>query len=130
MRAVGIDHVVLRVSEVERSVAWYRDVLGLEPVRLEEWRRGEVPFVSMRVDDATIIDLTPGERTGENVDHLCVLVEDADLHAISTAGHLECEGPPRRLFGARGVGWGMYVRDPDGNRVELRHYGEEPGAPA
>ena len=34
-----------------------------------------------------------------------------------------------RLYGARGVGWALYVRDPDGNRVELRHYGEEPGAP-
>lgn len=130
MRVTGIDHVVLIVTDVERSVAWYHDVLGLAPLRLEEWRRGEVPFVSMRVDAATIIDLTPGTRTGENLDHLCVVVEGADLHALAAAGDLECEGPPRRLYGARGVGWGMYVRDPDGNRVELRHYGEEPGAPA
>ena len=130
MRATGIDHIVLVVGDVERSVAWYRDVLGLEPVRLDEWRRGDVPFVSMRIDAATIIDLVPGARRGENLDHLCVVVADADLHAIAAAGDLDCEGPPRRLFGARGVGWGIYVRDPDGNRVELRHYGEEPGAPA
>lgn len=130
MRVTGIDHVVLIVTDVERSVAWYHDVLGLAPLRLEEWRRGEVPFVSMRVDASTIIDLTPGTRTGANLDHLCVVVEGADLHALAAAGDLECEGPPRRLYGARGVGWGIYVRDPDGNRVELRHYGEEPGAPA
>ncbi len=130
MRATGIDHIVLVVGDVERSVAWYRDRLGLEPVRFEEWRRGEAPFVSLRVDTATIIDLVPGERAGVNLDHLCLVVEGADLEAVATAGDLDCEGPPRRLFGARGTGWGIYVRDPDGNRVELRHYGEEPGTPA
>ena len=53
-----------------------------------------------------------------------------DLHAAARDRRLGAEGPPRRLFGARGVGWGLYVRDPDGNRVELRHYGGEPCAPA
>lgn len=130
MRARGIDHVVLVVADAERSLAWYRDRLGLDPVRLEEWRRGEVPFVSVRLDASTIIDLVEGPRRGDNVDHLCLLVEDADLGALAVDGTFECEGPPRRLFGARGVGWGIYVRDPDGNRIELRHYGEEPDAPA
>ncbi|MFM8973837.1 MAG: VOC family protein [Actinomycetota bacterium] len=130
MRVRGIDHIVLVVADVERSLAWYRDRLGLEPVRFEEWRRGAAPFVSVRIDATTIIDLVPGERSGTNVDHLCLVVEDADLHAIAAAGHLDHEGPPRRLFGARGTGWGIYVRDPDGNRVELRHYGAEPAAPA
>lgn len=129
MRARGIDHIVLLVTDVERSLAWYRDRLGLEPVRLDEWRRGEVPFVSVRVDRTTIIDLVAGARTGTNVDHVCLVVEGADLHAIAAGGAFDCEGPPRRLFGALGVGWGVYVRDPDGNRVELRHYGPEPGAP-
>ena len=130
MRGIGIDHVVLVVADVERSLAWYREHLGLEPLRLEEWRRGEVPFPSLRVDAGTIIDLVAGDRDGRNLDHLCILVEGADLHAAAREPRLDAEGPPRRLFGARGVGWGLYVRDPDGNRVELRHYGEEPGAPA
>ncbi len=130
MRASGIDHVVLVVTDVERALGWYCDRLGLEPVRVDEWRRGEVPFVSVRLDATTIIDLVAGSRTGVNVDHLCLIVEGADLHALVEGGAFECEGPPRRLFGARGVGWGVYVRDPDGNRIELRHYGEEPGAPA
>ena len=42
------------VSDVERSVAWWQGLLGLEPVRLEEWRRGEVPFVSVRISPSTI----------------------------------------------------------------------------
>eukprot|EP01041_Mallomonas_annulata_P019323 gene19322-biopygen12402 len=49
MRVLELDHVVFRVADMERSVQWYRDLLGLEVVRLEEWRRGEAPFVSVRV---------------------------------------------------------------------------------
>ena len=122
MRARGLDHIVLVVRDVEVSLAWYRDELGLEPVRLDEWRRGEVPFPSLRVDPTTIIDLVAGPRDGENLDHLCFEVEDADLDALAARGALGCEGPPMRLFGARGTGLGIYVRDPDGNRVELRRY--------
>ena len=61
---------------MERSVAWYRDVLGLEPVRLDEWRRGQVPFVSMRVTADTIIDLQIGDVTGVNMDHLALVLDD------------------------------------------------------
>jgi catechol 2,3-dioxygenase-like lactoylglutathione lyase family enzyme len=129
VRGIGIDHLVLIVADVERSLAWYRTHLGLEPLRLAEWRRGEVPFPSLRVDAGTIIDLVGGDRHGANVDHLCILVEGADLHAAALDPALSAEGPPRRLYGARGVGWGLYARDPDGNRIELRHYGEEPQAP-
>jgi len=40
MRVSEIDHVVFNVGDAEKSVAWWRDLLGLEPVRLDEWRRG------------------------------------------------------------------------------------------
>ncbi len=124
VRAVGIDHVVLNVRDAEISLAWYRDELGLEPLRVEEWRRGEVPFLSLRANGATIIDLFQAERTGDNVDHVALLVEPVDLDALVESGRFEVEGAPMQLFGAQGTGWGIYVRDPDGNRVELRHYGE------
>ena len=65
MRVTGIDHVVFNVSDVEKSVAWWRDLIGLEPVRLDEWRRGEVPFVSVRISPGTIIDLFARERSGD-----------------------------------------------------------------
>jgi catechol 2,3-dioxygenase-like lactoylglutathione lyase family enzyme len=123
VRVTGFDHVVLRVADAEVSMRWYRDVLGLEPVRLEEWRRGEAPFVSMRVDEATIIDLQQAERTGINADHVCLTVdESADLDELARSGGLDVVRGPMRLFGARGWGRGFYVRDPDGNVVELRHY--------
>lgn len=122
VRVVGFDHVVLNVSDVERSLAWYCDELGLEGVRVDEWRRGQVLFPSVRVDDSTIIDLLQTERSGQNVDHVCLVIAPTDLDAVVESGRFDVVGGPSRLFGARGEGTGLYVRDPDGNVVELRQY--------
>jgi catechol 2,3-dioxygenase-like lactoylglutathione lyase family enzyme len=121
MQITHLDHVVLRVADMERSVAFYEG-LGLATVRLEEWRRGEAPFVSMRVDDHTIIDLQIGEVTGINIDHFALVVEGVDLTELAASGRFGDVQPPRDLFGARGVGQGIYVKDPDGHNVELRTY--------
>ena len=118
----GLDHVVLTVADVEASVAWYRDHLGMTPERLEEWRRGEVLFASLRIDEHTIIDLFQGERSGVNVDHVCVVIDDTDLDALATSGAFDVVGGPSDVWGARGMGRSVYVRDPDGNTVELRNY--------
>ena len=122
MRTTGIDHYVLHVADAERSVAWYGKVLGLEPERLEEWREGKALFVSLRVDDTTIIDLLLAERTGENVNHVAFVVEDVDLDELAASGSVEVDSGPADLFGARGTGRGLYIRDPDANLVELRTY--------
>lgn len=122
MRITGLDHIVLKVADMERSVAWYADVLGLDPVRLEEWRRGEAPFVSMRVDASTVIDLQVGDISGINMDHFALVVDDVDLVELVASGRMGIVHAPRQLFGARGVGLGIYVRDPDGHTVELRTY--------
>ena len=124
LRVQAMDHIVLVVSDVERSVAWYRDELGLEALRLEEWRAGRVPFPSVRVSESTIIDVLAGRRAvdGVNVDHLCLVVEPTDLAAVVASGRFDVvEGPVTR-WGARGDGTSIYVRDPDGNLVELRYY--------
>ena len=125
VRVTGFDHLVIRTADVERSLAWYRDELGLEPVRVDEWRRGEVPFPSVRVDEHTIIDVLAAERSGENVDHVCLVVEPTDLAALAASGRFEVmgDGAVDGLFGAQGFATSLYVRDPDGNTVELRHYG-------
>ena len=121
----AMDHVVLVVADVERSIAWYRDALGLEALRVDEWRRGEVFFPSVRIDEGTIIDLVAGARDASvrgNVDHLCLVVDAVDLDAVSASGDFDVvEGPVRR-WGARGDATSLYVRDPDGNVVELRYY--------
>ena len=53
MDVIGFDHLVLRCADVERSLAFYLGQLGLEPVRVAEWRRGDVLFPSARIDAAT-----------------------------------------------------------------------------
>jgi catechol 2,3-dioxygenase-like lactoylglutathione lyase family enzyme len=122
LRVTGLDHVVLNVADVERSLAFYCDDLGLSPERVEEWRGGEVLFPSVRVDASTIIDLLATPRTGENADHLCLVVEPVDLEAVKVSGRFEVVDGPATRFGARGDGTSLYVKDPDGNTVELRHY--------
>jgi catechol 2,3-dioxygenase-like lactoylglutathione lyase family enzyme len=122
MQVTEIDHVVFNVRDAEVSVAWWRDALGLEPVRLEEWRRGEVPFVSVRISPGTILDLFVTERTGENVDHIAIQVAGADLDQLAASGTFDVVRGPMDVFGARGQGRGLYVRDPDGNVIELRTY--------
>ena len=123
MRVIGFDHIVINVSDVEKSLAWYCDVLGLEPERVEEWRRGEVPFPSARVNEHTVIDLFATERSGQNTDHFCMVVEPTDLQAVVDSGQLEVLQGPVPRWGAQGMAMSIYVRDPDGNTVELRHYG-------
>lgn len=122
VKVEGMDHIVLVVADVERSLAWYRDTLGLQPVRVEEWKDGRAPFPSVRIDERTIIDLLAGDRTGMNLDHLCLAIEPTDLHELAGSGRFDVVDGPGPRFGARGTGTSLYVRDPDGNVVELRHY--------
>lgn len=126
VRVVGFDHLVLRVADVERSLAFYLGTLGLTPVRVDEWRAGTVLFPSARIDATTIVDFLPAgeEPVGRNVDHVCLVVEPTDLAALVDSDVLDVVGGPADLFGAQGQATGIYVRDPDGNVVELRHYGE------
>jgi len=124
VRVTAFDHVVLNVTDAERSLAFYCGVLGLEPLRVEEWRAGTVPFPSARIDAGTIIDLLPGPApAGANCDHICLVVAPTDLAALAADSRLEVLHGPATRFGARGNGTSLYVRDPDGNTVELRHYG-------
>jgi len=120
----GLDHIVLNVADAERSLAWYRDRLGLTPVRYDEWKSGAAPFVSARIDDGTIIDLVETERSGENLGHFALRII-GDVEEIASHPDVEVVRRSPRVYGARGWGSAVYVRDPDGNEVELRSYGLE-----
>lgn len=122
MNVGELDHLVINVGDVERSLAWYTEMLGLSAERVDEWRAGEVPFPSVRINDDTIIDLFALQRTGQNIDHICLVVDRADVDAVPADPRFTIvEGPVER-WGARGIGWSVYVTDPDGNQVELRSY--------
>ncbi len=129
MKVVDADHTNFRVRNLDASLGFYRDVLGLEPFGLEEYHRGERPIVSLRVTENFILHLTPDpefERgsTG-GYDHLALVVEDAEPDEL--AEHLrkasvEVEKRFESIAGARGEGPALYLRDPDGYRVELKFY--------
>ena len=118
----ALDHIVLKCADVEVTLAWYLDALGLQPVRVDEWRRGEAPFPSVRVSGDTIIDLIGGTEPDGRLDHLCMVIEPIDLAELATSATFDVVEGPGPRYGARGNGTSLYVRDPDGTVVELRHY--------
>ena len=130
LAVAGLDHFVLRVRDLDRSIAFYRDLLGLPIEMLEEYRAGTRPFISARVGEQ-LIDLVPdptydpeaGMRSGGFM-HLCVRVRGAlpadVLPRVRAAGVEVVEDAPMIRLGATGYGPSIYVRDPDGYIVELK----------
>jgi catechol 2,3-dioxygenase-like lactoylglutathione lyase family enzyme len=129
-----MDHIVLNVEDDEKMIAFYSKVLMLTPERLEEYRAGEVPFPSVRLNQDTIIDLFPKKmwqksaRSGkgrENLNHFCVSSSKAaweDLLKRLQASNVRIEEGPVPRWGAHGRGTSIYFRDPEGNLIEARYY--------
>ena len=120
LRVKGLDHVVLRVADIDRAIAFYGDVLGCHVER----RLPEIGLVQLRAGSA-MIDLVPrpeDDDMGSNMDHFAVRIEAMDVPALSA--HLRRHGidpgEVRRRYGAEGYGSSIYITDPDGNTVELK----------
>jgi len=113
----GIDHVVLRVRDIDVMRRFYCEVLGAEHVAY----RPQYGMSHLRVGGA-MIDLVKGERSGCNMDHLCLRVEPFDQAAIVAhlAKHNIQVGKIANRFGAEGNGVSIYLTDPEGNTVELK----------
>jgi catechol 2,3-dioxygenase-like lactoylglutathione lyase family enzyme len=123
-----LDHVVLRVRDLERALDFYVGVLGCR----EERRVAEIGLVQLRAG-ASLIDLVPVESAlgkaggaapgaqGRNVDHIALRIEKLDAAVL---GHLSAcgveFGEPALRYGAEGMGRSVYLRDPDQNVIELR----------
>ncbi len=124
----GIDHVVLRVRDIDAMTRFYCEVLGAEHVA----HRPEFGMTHLRAGgsmiDLVALDGPVGKRggaapggEGRNMDHFCLQVEPFDQEAI--VAHLERHGVVvgaiRERFGAEGNGVSIYLADPEGNTVEL-----------
>ncbi|MFB9241205.1 VOC family protein [Massilia antarctica] len=129
IRIRDIDHVVLRVVDLEAMMGFYLDVLGCAIER----RQDEIGLVQLRAGHA-LLDLVtvdgklgraggaPPGREGRNMDHLCFRVEPFDAGAIRS--HLMAcgvtPGAVESRYGAEGEGPSIYLDDPEGNTVELK----------
>lgn len=121
----GLDHVVLRVADLERAIRFYRDVLGCT----EERRVESISLVQLRAG-ASLIDLVPAEDAPEatgrqasgNMDHFALRIDPFDEAALRAhlAAHGVAVGEVASRYGAEGHGPSLYIRDPDGNTVELK----------
>jgi catechol 2,3-dioxygenase-like lactoylglutathione lyase family enzyme len=130
-----LDHIVLAVQDMDAMLRFYLEVVGLQPHRVDEYRAVAALFPCARIHEGTLIDLLPpvlwnlgGDVTGThpNLNHFCLALEAGEwepLLARLAAAGVEIEAGPMTLSGARGDGTSIYVRDPDGNRVEWRTYG-------
>jgi catechol 2,3-dioxygenase-like lactoylglutathione lyase family enzyme len=137
IRLAAIDHVVFRVADIDSSLRFYTEVLGAS---VEKVQAG-IGLYQLRAG-TSLIDLVPLEgalgRTGgagpgeegRNVDHVCFRVADWDEAAV--VAHLERHGIPAEVaqrYGAEGDGPSIYLRDPDGNGLELKGPPRSPARP-
>ncbi len=131
VKITEMDHIVLRVKDVETSLKFYTETLGLKPERIEEWRAGKIRFPSARINADTIIDLfasdqEPIDKDGvKNQDHYSMVIEKTDMEELKSkfeAMGVGIQAGPGQRWGSHGDGTSLYVYDPDDNVVELRHY--------
>jgi len=128
-KLASIDHLVLRIVDVDRMLRFYCDALGCTI----EKRRDDIGLVQLRAGQS-LIDLVPVDgklgraggappgAQGRNLDHFCLRVAPFDERAIreQLARYGYGAGPVERRFGAEGDGPSVYVTDPEGNVVELK----------
>ena len=129
LKLQGIDHLVLRVVDLDAMVRFYIDTLGCAIER----RQDEIGLVQLRAGHS-LIDLVPVDgklgrmggaapgAEGRNMDHFCLRVEPFDAAAIRAhlASHGVEAGKTESRYGAEGEGPSIYLSDPEGNVVELK----------
>jgi catechol 2,3-dioxygenase-like lactoylglutathione lyase family enzyme len=128
-RLIAIDHLVLRVVDLERMLQFYCEVLGCTV----EKRQDGIGLIQLRAG-SSLIDLVPVDgklgraggappgREGRNLDHFCLRVDPFEPDAIrgQLSLHGYQAGAVEQRYGAEGSGPSIYVADPDGNIVELK----------
>ncbi len=127
-----LDHVALRVSDIEAALEFYHDLLGL-PIRdRDKYEAGDLPFVAV-VAGGRHLHLFPTEDPIDpGRDHICLLLRSNEVDSraaieeflsdLDAAGvQVEPDEPKDRL-GAYGRDLAAYVRDPDGRIVELKFH--------
>jgi catechol 2,3-dioxygenase-like lactoylglutathione lyase family enzyme len=119
---VEIDHVVLRCRDQARALSFYTQLLGFS----QERRIDAIGLIQLRAGQS-MIDLVPAEgpraEEARNVDHICLGVRARDIREVADflrERQVEVIGEPATRYGAHGMGMSIYIRDPEGNIIELK----------
>jgi catechol 2,3-dioxygenase-like lactoylglutathione lyase family enzyme len=120
---LGLDHVVLRVRDQAASERFYREVLGCTLERVNE----RASLVQLRFGEQ-LIDLLPAvpgapPPDGREMDHVCLSIRCDDLEPVAkalAARGVTIDGGVVSRYGAWGDGPSLYLRDPDGHKIELK----------
>ncbi len=129
---VDVDHVAIRVSDLDASLQFYHEILGLPLRDQEKHDAGELPFVSLVAGGRHIHLFPSGTAIDVDGEHICLLVRSNDTETKTVAervrDELESKGvviepnEPSERLGAYGRDWALYVRDPDNRIVELKFH--------
>lgn len=121
-KVAELDHLVLRCRNQPAMLDFYTRVVGLA----EERRVESIGLIQLRAG-SSMVDLIPASESwredARNLDHFCLGVEIPDLGAALEylrGRGVEIVGEPAIRYGARGAGLSVYIRDPEGNLVELK----------
>lgn len=134
-----LDHLVLWAKDPRVAMDFYSRVIGLAPVRFDEFEAGKAPFPSVRVSQESIIDLMPQAMAsgigafakadgsaGNPVNHVCLALSKSEYEELDQRLQAEGVDTSARMvqsFGAQGFApQAFYFADPDGNVVEARYY--------
>ena len=132
-----MDHIVLNIEDDKKMIEFYEKVLMLQTERLKEYQKGLVPFPSVRLNPDTIIDLFPKKmwyKTGTDgpgrkyLNHFCITIGREAWEALFERlrdNNIDIDEGPVPRWGAHGSGISFYFRDPEGNLIEARYYGEQ-----
>lgn len=115
---VALDHVVLRVQDMDSALHFYTEVLGCAVER----RVPSIGLVQLRAG-SSLIDLIPSASSdlrSQNMDHFCLRISPFDPARIKKYLQAYAEGDIEQRYGAQGMGRSLYISDPDGNVVELK----------
>ena len=138
---MDLDHAVLWVENANKSLEFYINIVGLEPVRADEFKAGKARFPSVRINDSTIFDIMEysellplvqnftGSRNdvgGTPINHLCISMSASEYEAVLKRlieQGVEVKSGGDDVFGARGQAVrSTYFNDPDNNVIEIRFY--------
>lgn len=123
LNVTNIDHIAIEVTDLQRAIDFWSGTLGMELVGMDVYQAGRRPFVSVKVGNS-LIDLFPSDPVAKPPRaHFCLLADFEDFDRV--IAHLKERGAqgefePRRRWGATGWGLSIYLKDPDGNQVEIK----------